>query len=294
MQRFAEYLQLQDFRLRTMQGYYRHMGLIAAHYESDPLSLSEEQLRAYYVYVRCEKGWAPKSCRQSLAAAKHFYRAMLGRDYASLDLIRARDRETLPVVLTANELQRLFKQIPLLRYRIPLLLIYASGLRVRECIHLSVNDVDGPGNRLFIRDGKGGKDRYTILSTPVYHVLRAYWKRHCNSRWLFPAVGRGLANSTAVAERMGKATQVMDTNSLRSHLLKAARKAGISKKVTCHTLRHSFATHLAAAGVPLHQLQSYLGHAHIETTTVYTHLTPINHVEAIGYIDALIEPILRR
>ena len=294
MRRYAEYLQLQDFRLRTMQGYYRHMGLIAAHHASDPQELSEEQLRAYYVHVRCEKGWAPKSCRQSLAAAKHFYRAMLGRDYASLDLIRARDRETLPVVLTANELQRLFKQIPLLRYRIPLLLIYASGLRVRECIHLSVNDVDGPGNRLFIRDGKGGKDRYTILSTPVYHVLRAYWKRHCNSRWLFPAVGRGLANSTAVAERMGKATQVMDTNSLRSHLLKAARKAGISKKVTCHTLRHSFATHLAAAGVPLHQLQSYLGHAHIETTTVYTHLTPINHVEAIGYIDALIEPILRR
>ena len=294
MQRFAEYLQLQDFRLRTMQGYYRHMGSIAAYHGDDPQRLNEEQLRAYYVYVRCQKGWAPKSCRQSLAAAKHFYRAMLGRHYASLDLIKARDRQTLPVVLTVDELQRLFKQIALLRYRIPLLLIYASGLRVRECIHLTVNDIDGPGNRLFIRDGKGGKDRYTILSTPVYHLLRAYWKRHRNPNWLFPAVGRGLSHSTAVAARMGKATQVMDANRLRSHLLKAARKAGISKKVTCHTLRHSFATHLAAAGVTLHQLQCYLGHAHIETTTVYTHLMPINHVEAIGYIDALIEPILRR
>ena len=81
MQRFAEYLQLQDFRLPTIQGYYRHMGLIAAHYACDPQQLSEEQLRAYYVHVRCQKGWAPKSCRQSLAAAKHFYRAMLGRDY---------------------------------------------------------------------------------------------------------------------------------------------------------------------------------------------------------------------
>ena len=293
MQRFAEYLQLQDFRLRTMQGYYRHLGLIATHYACDPQQLSDEQVRDYYVHVRCQKNWAPKSCRQSLAGAKHFYREMLGRNYVSLDQIKARDRETLPVVLTVDELQRLFQQIPLLRYRIPLLLIYASGLRVRECIALTVNDVDGPGNRLFIRDGKGGKDRYTILSTSVYRLLRAYWKRHGNPRWLFPAVGRGLANSNAVAERMGTAKHVMDTNSLRSHLLKAARKAGISKKVTCHILRHSFATHLAAAGVPLHQLQSYLGHAHIETTTIYTHLTPINHVQAIGYIDALIEPILR-
>ena len=272
MQRFAEYLQLQDFRLQTMQNYYRQIGFIATHYACDPQQLSEEQLRAYYVYVRSQKGWAPKSCRQSLAAAKHFYRVMLGREYASLDLIKARNRETLPVVLTVEELHRLFKQIPLLRYRIPLLLIYASGLRVRECIHLTVNDIDGPNNRLFIRDGKGGKDRYTILSTPVYHLLRAYWKRHRNPKWLFPAVGRGLGNSIAVAERMGKATQMMDTNSLRSHLLKAARKAGITKKVTCHTLRHSFATHLLDDGVDITTIQYLLGHRQVSTTAKYLHL----------------------
>ena len=86
----------------------------------------------------------------------------------------------------------------------------------------------------------------------------------------------------------------MDPHSLRTRLLAAARAAGVTKPVTCHILRHSFATHLATAGVPLHQLQAYLGHAHIETTTIYTHLTPINHIEAIGYIDALIEPILHR
>ena len=294
MQRFAEYLQLQDFRLRTMQGYYRHIGLIAAHYACDPQELSNEQLRAYYVHVRCEKGWAPKSCRQSLAAAKHFYRAMLGQEFPSLDQIKARDRQTLPVVLTVNEVQRLFQQIPFLRYRTPLLVIYASGLRVRECTHLTVDDIDGPGNRLFIRDAKGGKDRYTILSARVYQQMQDYWRHHRNQKWLFPTVGRGRGDSKSVEQRMGQATEVMDANSLRSYLRKAAGKAGINKQVTCHMLRHSFATHLATAGVPLHQLQSYLGHAHIETTTVYTHLTPINHIEAIGYIDALIEPILRR
>lgn len=162
------------------------------------------------------------------------------------------------------------------------------------CAHLSVNDIDGPANRLFIRDGKGGKDRYTILSTQVYRLLQDYWRKHHNRHWVFPAVGRGSPDADKVRARMRIATEPMDPHGLGLRLLEGARAAGITKRVTCHILRHSFATHLAAAGVPLHQLQAYLGHAHIETTTVYTHLTPINHIEAIGYIDALIEPILCR
>ena len=292
MRRFAEHLELQDFRLRTQQGYYRHLRLIGAHFKWDPKLVNEEQLRAYYVYKRSKGGWAPKSCRQSLAAAKHFYRAMLGKKYASLDLIKARDRETLPDVLTVDELRRLFAHVKFNRYRVPLLLIYACGLRVNECTHLTVNDIDGPGNRLFIRDGKGGKDRYTILSSVVYRLLQNYWRQHRNPRWLFPAVGRGSSANAPI--RMGAATDPMHSHGLGLRLLEAARAAGITKKVTCHVLRHSFATHLASAGVPLHQLQAYLGHAHIETTTVYTHLMPINHIEAIGHIEGFIEPILRR
>jgi site-specific recombinase XerD len=292
MRRFAEHLQLQDFRLRTMQGYYRHMGLISRHFKCDPSDVSEEQLREYYVHKRTKGGWAPKSCRQSLAAVKHFYRGMLGLEYGSLDAIKARDRETLPTVLTVDELRRLFAHVRFNRYRIPLLLIYACGLRVNECMHLTVDDIDGSGNRLFIRDGKGGKDRYTILSSVVYALLQCYWKHHKNPKWLFPAVGRG--SSANAPARMGAATEPMDSHGLGLRLLEAARAAGITKRVTCHILRHSFATHLASAGVPLHQLQSYLGHAHIETTTVYTHLMPINHIEAIGHIEGLIAPILRR
>lgn len=292
MRRFAEHLELQDFRLRTQQGYYRLMGLIGSHFKCDPKLVNEEQLREYYVYKRSKGGWAPKSCRQSLAAAKHFYRSMLGKKYASLDLIKARDRETLPDVLTVDELRRLFAHVKFNRYRVPLLLIYACGLRVNECTHLTVNDIDGPGNRLFIRDGKGGKDRYTILSSVVYRLLQNYWRQHRNPKWLFPAVGRGSSANAPI--RMGAATDPMHSHGLGLRLLEAARAAGITKKVTCHVLRHSFATHLASAGVPLHQLQAYLGHAHIETTTVYTHLMPINHIEAIGHIEGFIEPILRR
>lgn len=294
MLRFAEYLELQDFRQTTSANYYRAIGLIARHFDRDPAKLSEEDLRSYFVYVRSVLNWAPKSCRQHLAATKHFYRGMLGLGFESLDQIKARDRETLPTVLTPEEVARVLSAVPLLRYRVPLLLIYACGLRVRECVNLTVNHIDGPGNRLFISDGKGGKDRYTILATPVYDELRRYWSFHKNRRFIFPAVGRGLRDSKGAAAHMAIATEPMDTNSLRTHLRKAAQRVGVTKKVTCHILRHSFATHLAAAGVPLHQIQAYLGHEHIETTTVYTHLTPISHVEAIGYINDLIAPILKR
>jgi site-specific recombinase XerD len=294
MLRFAEYLELQDFRQTTAANYYRALRLISEHFGRDPLDLTEEDLRSYFVFVRTKRNWAPKSCRQHLAGAKHFYRGMLGRGFESLDQIKARDRETLPDVLTPDEVARVLGAVPFLRYRVPLILIYACGLRVRECVGLTIDDIDGPGNRLLIRDGKGGKDRYTILGNPVYDELRRYWSFHKNPKLLFPAVGRGLRNSKGAAKHMGIATEPMDTNSLRTHLRKAAQRVGVRKKVTTHILRHSFATHLAAKGVPIHQIQSYLGHAHIETTTVYTHLSPINHVEAIGYVDDLLAPILKR
>lgn len=294
MLRYAEYLELQDFRQTTAANYYRALRLVSEHFDRDPAKLSEEDLRSYFVYVRRDLNWAPKSCRQHLAGLKHFYRGMLGLGFESLDQIKARERETLPTVLTPEEVARVLRAVPLLRYRVPLLLIYACGLRIRDCIHLTVDDVDGPGNRLLIRDSKGGKDRYTILGTPVYEELKRYWCFHKNRKFLFPAVGRGLRNSQGAATHMATATEPMDTNSLRTHLRKAAQKAGVTKQVTTHILRHSFATHLAEKGVPLHQIQSYLGHAHIETTTIYTHLTPISHVEAIGYVDDLVAPILKR
>jgi integrase len=193
MLRFAEYLELQDFRARTIEGYCRVARVMSEHFGQDPTLLSEEELRAFFVHVRCERNWAPKSTRKFVAGAKHFYRGMLGQECLLLILneIKSKDRETLPTVLTIAEIRSILSHVPFQRYRMPLLLIFACGLRVGECLHLTVDDVDGPGNRLFIRDGKGGKDRYTILSTPVYHALRDYLKQHRNPKWLLPRCGTG-------------------------------------------------------------------------------------------------------
>jgi integrase len=294
MHRFAEHLELQDFRDKTKCNYYRVINVISNHFDKDPALLEGEDLRAFFVHVRCERGWAPKTTRQFVAGSKHFYRGMLGQECLILDDIKSKDRETLPTVLTIKEIRRILQHVRFQRYRTPLLLIFASGLRVSECLNLTVDDIDGPGNRLLVRDGKSGKDRYTILSTPVYRALQAYWKQHRNPKFLFPAVGYGSRTSEWARQHMGAAQEPMHPQALSARMRLAAKAAGITKKATCHILRHSFATHLAAAGVPLHQIQAYLGHTHIETTMVYAHLTPINHEQAIKLIDGLIEPILRR
>ena len=294
MLRFAEYLELQDFRDRTIEGYYRVARVMSDYCGKDPALLSEEDIRAFFVHVRCERGWAPKSTRKFVAGAKHFYRGMLGQECLILNEIKSKDRETLPTVLRLEEIRRILQHVRFQRYRMPLLLIFACGLRVGECLNLTVDDIDGPGNRLLVRDGKGGKDRYTILSTPVYRALQAYWRQHRNPRFLFPAVGYGSRTSEWARQHMGAAQESMHPHALSARMRLAAQAAGITKKATCHILRHSFATHLAAAGVPLHQIQAYLGHAHIETTMVYAHLTPISNEQAIKLIDGLIEPMLRR
>lgn len=292
MGRFAEYLSLRGFAFTTQQNYYRAIRLIGEFHKADPAGLGEEALRRYFVEVKCRKDWAPKSLRQALAGAKHFYRGMLKQACPLFDDISAPDRESLPVVLDQGEIGRIFARIALRRYRTPLLLCYASGLRISECIHLTPDDVKGAANKLFIRASKGGKDHYTILSTAVYGELRRYWRYHRNPRWLFPEVGLGPRDSESVARRMGRAREPMGKSRLQQTLQEAVRQARITKNASPHTLRHSFATHLLEAGVPITQVQEYLGHAHVETTTIYTHLTPVCHRTAVSCIEKLVTPLL--
>lgn len=292
MQRFAEYMALRGQAFRTQEGYYRAVRQIAEYYGCDPAAVDEEGLRRYYVHLKCEKEWASQSIRKSAAGAKQFYRGMLKRAWGLFGDIKAPDRKSLPTVLNQGEIARIFACIPLRRYRTPLLLLYASGLRISECVELTPDDIMGSDNKLVVRAGKGGKDHYTILSTAMYRELRRYWCHHRNPRWIFPEVGRGSSRSEEVCRRMSRAKDPMGKSSLRHTLLNAVRMAKVTKNVHPHVLRHSFATHLLEAGVPITQVQEYLGHANVETTTIYTHLTPVCHQKAIDCIDHLVAPLL--
>ncbi len=292
MRRYAEHLILSGLADRSCECYYRQIRLIGEHFDCNPVDLEEDQLRAWFVHVKCVRQWAPKSIRQALAAARGFYNEMLGSDWGLFELIHAKDREYLPSVLSIDELRAIFAQVPLLRYRIPLVLIYSCGLRISECVRLSVNDIDGANHKLIVREGKGGKDRYTLLSELMYGQLRRYWGYHRNPVWIFPQIGRGAASSEHVCRRMGQAEESMGLGALQTAIVEARRRAGVTKPGSAHTLRHSFATHLIEAGIPITQVQEYLGHEHVETTTIYTHLTPVCHEKALACIEKMTRSVL--
>lgn len=292
MLRFAEHLALQGLSLRSCQGYYRAISLIGRFHDGDPAAVDEEGLRRYFVHIKCQQCWAPKTIRQTLSAAKRFYRGTLKRPCAVLDEIVAKDRESLPEVLSPDEVRRIFRHLRRRRYRTPLLLCYSSGVRIGEAVRVRVDDVLGLDGKLLVRAGKGGKDHHTILAGPVHHELKRHWSLHRNPAWIFPEIGRGGPGLSKLLERMGRAARPMNIGAIQVEFARAVEAAGITCKVHPHTLRHSFATRLIESGVPVTQVQEYLGHAYVETTAIYTHLTPVCHRKALDCIHDMIEPLL--
>jgi len=283
MEAFAQHLALKDVRLRTVQSYYRQMRLVAEHFGRDPKRLAQKSVRSYILHLKEDRGWAPSSLRQGIAACRMFYGEMLGKQWKLWDVVKVRDRKRLPVVLEIAQVGSVLGRVALLRHRTPLRLIYCCGLRLDECVHLTIDDVEP--SRLTIRDGKGGKDRRVPLSSVMYDKLRHYWKQHRNPKWLFPTPGRGLCSDAR--ERMRRSELPMGKGSLQKAFHDALRASGLRKKASIHTLRHSYATHLLAMGVNIRQLQVYLGHEDIETTTLYTHLIPFSEEKSLGHIDAI-------
>ena len=270
---FARLLALRYSALRTRHSYYRDLRLVQEHFGCDPAMLSEAQLTDYLLHVKLAKNWKPKTIRQTAAATRLFFVEQLGRvDWRVFANVRAKDHQELPLVLTREQVRALLLHIRLRRYRTPLKLIYCCGLRLSECLSLTIHDVIGSEHKLRVRHGKGGKDRVVPLAAGMLHDLRRYWAFHRHPLLLFPNVGRGDNNVLSLRLRMHRATEPMPVSSLQ-RLVVVARKALNLPDATVHTLRHSFATHLIEAGASLHSVQALLGHAHLTTTQVYLHLT---------------------
>jgi len=270
---FARLLGLRYHLPRTRHSYYRQMRLIADHFGCDPATLSEDQLRDYILHVKTRKHWKPKTIRQAAAAARMFYVDQLGRDSWTVFVqIRARDEEHLPAVLTRQEVIALLRHIRLRRYRTPIKLIYCCGLRLSECLNLTVHDIDGDGGKLWVRGGKGGKDRMVPIAAAMVEDLRRYWAFHRNRLLLFPNAGRGPCRPEQLAERMRRATAPIPVSSLQRLILVARAQLSLPQ-ASLHTLRHSVATHLVEAGASIHTVKDLLGHRNIQTTMIYLHLT---------------------
>lgn len=293
MARFADLLALHYDANRTRHAYYRALRLIHHHFACDPASLTEAQLRDYFLFVKLKKHWRPKTIRQAVAAAKLFFVDLLGQPHWTVfSQIRTKDRDQLPAVLTRQQVHDLLAHIRLRRYRTPLKLIYCCGLRLSECLGLTIHDIHGKENQLLIRHGKGDKDRLVPLPTLMYEELRRYWAFHRHPLLLFPNVGRGDHDPKSLAQRMHRATCPMPTSSLQRLLIVARKQLNIPA-ASVHSLRHSFATHLLEAGAHLHMIQKLLGHKQITTTMIYLHLTHQSSREALRLMDELCQGLPR-
>lgn len=287
MAEYARRLALRTDAARTRHSYYRSLRLIHQHCGCDPALITEEQFRDYLLHVKTVKGWRPKTIRQTVACAKIFFVEMLGHhDWTVFSQVKVKDHDELPPVLTRAQVRDLLLHIRLRRYRIPLKLIYCCGLRLSECLSLTIHDIPRGGNKLWIRDSKGHKDRMVPLPEPMLEDLRRYWAFHRNPLLLFPNAGRGPNDPEQLRARMHAATDPMPVSSLQRLILVARGELNLPD-ASVHTLRHSFATHMLEGGASLHTIQSLLGHRQINTTMVYLHLTHQSGSDALRLMEGL-------
>ncbi len=281
-QRFIEDLQLQGLSGRTQQAYARAVRQLADHVNKSPTEITEEELRQYFLHVKNERHWSRASMTQAICGIKRFFEQTLQREWRVLDVVRPAKEKRLPVILTKEEVRQILSTVRRLRYRACLTLIYACGLRIQEALNVQVPDIDKARMLLHVRLGKGGKDRVVPLPPATRELLGQYWLTHQNPLWIFPALGRGGTQGKT-------ATEPMNLDGVQAAFRAALKETGINKKAAVQTLRHSYATHLLEAGVNLRQIQVYLGHSSVQTTSFYTHLTAISNVQGREAIDGLMQ-----
>ena len=261
-----EDMQLHGFSKGTQKVYISAIRRLAEHYGKSPEQITEEELRQYFLYLTNEKQVSRGTCTILISAVKFMYECTLQREWPTLTLVRPAKEKKLPVILSQEEVRRILSNVKQLRYRVCLSTIYACGLRISEGKSLQVSDIDSGRMMIHIHRGKGGKDRYVPLPQNTLEQLRRCWASHRNPVWIFPSgFHRRWLMATAETPISGK--------SVRRAFHNALLASGIQKKATVHTLRHSYATHLLEAGINVRQIQSYLGHQNLWTTSRYTHLT---------------------
>jgi integrase/recombinase XerD len=299
---FEDLLTLRAKRPRTLEEYGARVRLIGEHYAADPATLSEQQVRDYFVFLVRTKGLKGVSIRQARAALRLFYEMIVRVEkWTVFDEVRTKDTRPLPKVLSRADVAAVLGTVRVHRFRAVLRLIYACGLRLGEAVALEVRDIDGKEGRLLIRDGKGGKQRYVPLPKMMLLELRAWWATHRHPRFIFPAAGRAwrvnrrateAEQAAALAAHQAKATVPMSESSVQNAFRLALAASGVAKPASVHTLRHSYATHLLEEGVTLRAVSAYLGHANLEHTTVYLHLTEASEArthEALGRLLAALQ-----
>jgi len=251
-EKMIEEMRLRNFSPRTEQSYVSAMVGLVKYYRQSPEQLTQEQIRSYLLHLK-ERGLSPSSRNVAISGMKFFYHQCLGWNEKQLFIPPRKRTWQLPEVLGQKEVERLLLAPEKPRDRCLLMTVYATGLRVSELVRLKVSDIDRERMMVKVEQGKGKKDRYTILSERLLSELRSYWKEHRSPIWLFPN-RKGGSISIDYAQRIYNW---------------AKQKAQIHKGKGIHILRHCFATHLLEAGVDLVTIKAFLGHNSLQSTQRY-------------------------
>ena len=274
-QRMIGDMKLRGLTPSTQATYLEAVKVLARHYDLRLDEITQEQARDFLLYLIDTKGYAKSTYKVYLSAIKFLYLNTLGRQWRFLPLARVSPERKLPIVLSRDEVWSLLDLVRRDKPRMSLILMYTCGLRVSEAVHLRLQDIDSQRMVVWVRKGKGGKDRSVPLPSYTLGQLRAYWLKYKPKKWLFPSEHSISAITKSCVQRCLTAT---------------LRRSNIRKNVNCHTLRHSYATHLVEAGVHLRMIQSLLGHKSLSSTFIYIHLSQAAKVE----VQTKINRIMRR
>ncbi|MBY3220910.1 tyrosine-type recombinase/integrase [Rhizobium laguerreae] len=252
--RMIDDMTIRNLSPATQRSYLHAVTKFSRHFGRSPDRLGLEDVRAFQVHL-VSSGLSWPALNQTVCALRFFFGVTLGHAAIPERIAYARTPAKLPTILNGDEIVRFLEAVPSLRTRTALTTAYAAGLRASEAVHLKVRDVDGERGIIRVEHGKGGKDRNVMLSAQLLAILRVYWRLARPEVWLFP--GRD-------------ETKPIDVQVLYSACRSACTAAGIDKRVTVHTLRHSFATHLLESGTDIRIIQVLLGHNNLSTTARYT------------------------
>jgi integrase/recombinase XerD len=254
-QLFIEDMQLRGLAPTTQRSYIRNVAEFAKFYNKSPEDLDLEAIRQYEIHLLNERKLSPQSVNTFVSSVQFLYTVTLEMPWDKQCFPRVRIAETLPVVLDPEEVAGFFDCVPSLKYRAALMLCYGAGLRIAEAAAIKVSDIDSKRMLIRVEQGKGKKDRYVMLSPRLLCVLRRYWRAAKPRVWMFPS---------------WRGTRHLTSTSLSNACRDASKQCGLTKRITAHTLRHSFATHLLENGTDTRVIQVLLGHSRIDTTARYT------------------------
>jgi integrase/recombinase XerD len=274
-QRFIEDMQLRGLAPTTQRSYLHYVSDYAKFYNTSPEQLDLEAVRQYELYLLHERKLSPESINSFVSSVQFLYLVTLEMPWGKECFPRVRRAHKLPVVLSPQEVSQFFESIPSLKYRAALMICYGAGLRISEAVALKVRDIDSSRMLLRVEEGKGRKDRYVMLSERLLAVLRCYWRAARPKDYLFPS---------------WREKRHINSGALSTACRDASQHCGLAKRITAHTLRHSFATHLLEGGTDTRVIQALLGHSRIETTARYTQVSAHVVAGTPSPLDALPRP----